>query len=43
MINNVDGVMWKRREPFGIRADLEVGIDDYPDTFYHASTNYRKL
>lgn len=40
--NDVEGVMWKRRDKFGIPAELEVElIDDYPDTFDHASTNYK--
>ena len=45
MTNDVDGVMWKRRELFGIPAELEVETvsdldNDYPDTFDHASFNY---
>ena len=40
--NDVDGVMWKRRDIFGIPEDLDVElIDDYPDTFAHASTYYK--
>lgn len=40
--NDIEGVMWKRRDMFGIPADLEVELtDDYPDTFDHASTNYK--
>ena len=40
--NDVDGVMLKHRDKFGIPADLDVELtDDYPDTFDHASTNYK--
>lgn len=44
--NDVEGVMWKRRAEFGIPAELEVElvddlVNDFPDTFDHASTNYK--
>lgn len=40
--NDAEGVIWKRREMFGIPTDLEVElVDDYPDTFDHASFNYK--
>lgn len=39
--NDEEGVMWKRRDMFGIPIELEVEfIDDYPYTFDNASTNY---